>query len=162
MHVAYEIQWTKSAPKCGYFCVKKFLNQRNHMIVCGAAAIFSAITMCDCTIATKIIRRQKITRYCVLINDLESYSSFARKLLIKWYIWGKIDLKLVSAIFHQIFIFHRMIALQKLGKMFFISSKKLFSFSRYSNFCNFIFLSFFPVSHGFRGWFKKNHHHLSK
>ena len=35
-----------------------------------------------------------------------------------------------------------MIALQKLQKMFFISSKKLFSLSRYSIFCN--FASFFP------------------
>ena len=42
--------------KCGYFCVKKFINERNHMIVCGAAAIFSAtITMSDFTIATEII-----------------------------------------------------------------------------------------------------------
>ena len=53
-------------------------------------------------------------------------------------------LKLVSAIFHQIFIFHQMIALQKLWKMFFISSKKLFLFLRYLNFCIFIFPSFFP------------------
>ena len=51
----------------------------------------------------------------------------------------------------------QMIALQKLWKMFFISSKKLFLFSRYSNFCIFIFPSFFPVSHCFRGLFKKNH-----
>ena len=36
-----------------------------------------------------------------------------------------------------------MLALQKLWKMFFISSKKLFSFSRYSNFCIFVFPSFF-------------------
>ena len=47
-------------------------------------------------------------------------------------------LKLVSAIFYQIFIFHQIIALQKLWKMFFISSKKLFWFSRYSNFCIFV------------------------
>ena len=33
--------------------------------------------------------------------------------------------------------FHQMIPLQKLWKMFFISSKKLFSFSRYSHFRNF-------------------------
>ena len=65
-------------------------------------------------------------------------------------------LKLVSAIFHQIFIFYQMIALQKLWKMFFMSSKKLFSFSRYSKFCIFFFPAFFPVSHSFRGWFKKN------
>ena len=40
-------------------------------------------------------------------------------------------LKLGSAIFYQIFIFHQTVDLQKLSKMFFISSKKLFSFLRY-------------------------------
>ena len=53
-------------------------------------------------------------------------------------------LKLVSAIFYQIFIFHQMIALQKLWKRFFISSKKLFLFPRYLNFCISVFPSFFP------------------
>ena len=62
----------------------------------------------------------------------------------------------MSAIFHQFFIFNQIIAFQKLWKMFFISSKKLFSFLRYSNFCIFVFPAFFPVSHCFRGWFKKN------
>ena len=46
--------------------------------------------------------------------------------------------KRVPGIFYQIFFFffHQMIALQKLKKSFFNSSKKLFSssFSRYSNF----------------------------
>ena len=66
-------------------------------------------------------------------------------------------LKLVSVIFCQIFIFHQIIALQKLWKMFFISSKNLFSFLQYSNFCIFVLSSlFFPVSHCFKGWFKKN------
>ena len=50
-------------------------------------------------------------------------------------------LKLVSAIFYQVFIFHQMIALQKLWKMFFISCKNVF---------------YFPVSHCLRGWSKKN------
>ena len=53
-------------------------------------------------------------------------------------------LKLVSAIFYQIFIFHQIIALQKLWKMVFISSKKLFPFSKYPDICIFVFLSFFP------------------
>ena len=66
------------------------------------------------------------------------------------------SLKLVSAIFYQIFIFHQIIALQKLWKKSFISSKKLFSFSRYSNYWIFIFPSFFPVSHCSRVWFNKN------
>ena len=56
------------------------------------------------------------------------------------------SLKLMSAIFYQIFIFHQMIALQKLLKMLFISSKKLFSFLRYLNFFISFFPSFFPVS----------------
>ena len=56
----------------------------------------------------------------------------------------KPSLKLVSAVFYQIFIFHQMIALQKLWKMSFISSKKLFSLSRYSNFCISVFSSFSP------------------
>ena len=52
-------------------------------------------------------------------------------------------LKLVSAILYQFFIFSpNFFTLQKLWKMLFISSKKLFSFSRYSNFC--IFFSSFP------------------
>ena len=65
-------------------------------------------------------------------------------------------LKLVSFIFYQSFIFHQMIALQKLRKTFFISSKKLFSFLRY---LNFVFSSsplFLLVSHCFTGWSKKN------
>ena len=48
-----------------------------------------------------------------------------------------IFLKLVFAIFYHFLFFHQMIALEKLWKMFFISSKKLFSFSRYSDFGNF-------------------------
>ena len=53
-------------------------------------------------------------------------------------------LKLVSAIFYQIFILYQMITLQKLWKTFFISSKKLFSFSRYSDFSISVFPSFSP------------------
>ena len=67
-----------------------------------------------------------------------------------------LNLKLASAIFYQIFFSDRMIALQKLRKMFFISSKKLFLFSRYSDFCISVFSSFSPVSHCFRGWSKIN------
>ena len=80
---------------------------------------------------------------------------------------AKIKDPLVSTIFYQIFIFHQMIALQKLWKMFFISSKKLFSFLRYLNFCVFVFPSFFPCQlfsffspffpcRCFEGWSKKN------
>ena len=59
-------------------------------------------------------------------------------------------LKLVSAIFYQMFIFSSNGRPSKTMKsFFFISSKKLFLFSRYSNFSNF-FPSFphFPVQKG--------------
>ena len=59
----------------------------------------------------------------------------------------------MSAIF---FIFDQMIVLQKLWTIFFISSKKLFSFSRYLNFCIPSSPLFLPVSHCFRGWSKIN------
>ena len=45
------------------------------------------------------------------------------------------NLKLVSTIFIKFLFFHQMRLLQKLWKMLFISSKQLFSFWRYSNFC---------------------------
>ena len=62
----------------------------------------------------------------------------------------------MSASFYQIFIFNQIIALQKLWKIFFISSKKLFSFSRYSNSCISVLPSFLLVSHCFRDWSKIN------
>ena len=68
----------------------------------------------------------------------------------------KAYLKLVSAIFYQTFIFHHMIALRKLIRRIFISSRKLFSFLRYSNFGIFVFPYFLPVSHCFSSWSKKN------
>ena len=51
-------------------------------------------------------------------------------------------LKLVSAIFYEIFIFSLNDSPLKTMKNVFYSSKKLFSFSRYSNFCD--FFPFFP------------------
>ena len=47
-------------------------------------------------------------------------------------------LKLVSTIFYQIFIFSPNDSPLKTVKNVFISSKKVFSFSRYSKFCDFL------------------------
>ena len=60
------------------------------------------------------------------------------------------------AIFYKIFVFHQMITLQKLWKMFFISSEKLCLFSRYSNVCISVFPFFLLVSHCCRGCSKIN------
>ena len=62
------------------------------MNVCGAAPIFSAMTMSDLEIATEFIGKQKMTHYYAWMNDLDSSSSFSRKLLIKWYMEREIDL----------------------------------------------------------------------
>ena len=51
-------------------------------------------------------------------------------------------LKFVCTIFIKFLFFQQMIALQKLWKMLFISSEKLFSFSRYSIFCISVLPSF--------------------
>ena len=59
VQVVHEIQSTKNAHKCGQFCVKNFINQRNDMNVCGAAAIFSLITMFDFKIATELFENEK-------------------------------------------------------------------------------------------------------
>ena len=102
--------------------------------------------------------------------NLPSYGSESRKrcsltlFLSCLMSWGELDLsvflpegkwvalKLVSAIFYQIFIFSPNDSPSKLWKMFFASSKKLFSFSRYSNFC-ILFPSFphFPGSKSTNG-----------
>ena len=55
-------------------------------------------------------------------------------------------LKLLSTIFQQMFIYHQMIVLQKLWKMFFISSKKLFSVLRYLKSVSAIFYQIFICS----------------
>ena len=74
-----------------------------------------------------------------------------------WLTSGEWDSLLFKACVHyflsNICYFHQMIGLQKLWKMFFISSKKLFLFSRYSFFCNF-FASFphFPIQKGKWKW----------
>ena len=65
-------------------------------------------------------------------------------------------IKLVSAIFYQMLIVHQMIALQKLWKKNLFHLKSSF---RSWDIQIFVFSSsplFFPVSHCFRGWFKKN------
>ena len=79
MQVAQDIHSTKISDKCEYFPVKNSIYQRNGIIFCGAVTIFSAITMSDFIKHTGIIRKQKRTRYYASMNDLESYSSFARK-----------------------------------------------------------------------------------
>ena len=94
----------------------------------------------SCVIPTINFQRLKIFWVTLLFFFCWVYISETVSKIID----GKMYLKLVSAIFYEILILHQMIVLQKLWKMFFISSKKLFSFSRYSNFCISTFPSFSP------------------
>ena len=67
------------------------------------------------------------------------------------------SLKSCVCYFHQLFIFfHQMIALHKLWKMLFISSKKLFSFSRCSIFCISVLPLFSTCWPWLSGWSKIN------
>ena len=84
----------------------------------------------------------------ILLRNQASIKSFTNYTgLVTWLCM--FHLKLVSAVFIKFLFFQQMIALQKLWKVFFISSKKLLLFLRYSNFYNF-FPSFphFPDSKG--------------
>ena len=79
-----------------------------------------------------------------------SFHIFFRSLIFSWKKSAKIKfftliLKAYVRYFFSKFYFSPRIALQKLWKMFFNSYKKLFSFSRYSNFCIFVF-PFFSLS----------------
>ena len=67
-----------------------------------------------------------------------------------------IQVKACVCYFHQIFIVLPNKALQKLWKKLFISSKKLFSFSRYSNLCISDLPSFPTCRPLLRGWSKIN------
>ena len=78
--------------------------------------------------------------YIFLANHQPSLGSYWEEIFIHSM------LKLMSAIFHHSFISNQMIALQKIWKMFFISYKKLFLFSRYSSFCISVFSSFSPCN----------------
>ena len=95
------------------------------------------VQMC-CLMALKIDAKFKGKMTC-----LSQMTWGIWQICIGWNKWIA-NLKLVSAIFYQIFIPNQSIALQKLWRMLFISSQKLFSFSRYSIFCISIFPSFSP------------------
>ena len=70
--------------------------------------------------------------------------SFINILVVKIFVITMIYMwKLVSATFIKFLFLHQMIALQKLWKMLFISSKMLFSFLRCSIFCISVLPSFF-------------------
>ena len=110
-----------------------------------------------CTIILAFRKSKKIHRCFSIFADASIYLTLSMRksmtscaningdnFLSKQEFFMKLTLKLMSAIFYQIFIFNQMIALQKLWKMFFISSKKLFSFLRYSSFCISVFPSFSP------------------
>ena len=78
----------------------------------------------------------------ISVNHIFHVTAPNIKLLTEMLGFPKINLKLLSAIFVKFLFFHQMIGLQKLWKLLFISSTKLFSFSRYSIFCISILPSF--------------------
>ena len=82
-------------------------------------------------------------QFSVLIYQEVSIFNFKKRQAV-WALHSLKWINLKASIFQQIFIYHQMIALQKLWKMLFILSKQLFLFSRYLTFCISSFHSFFP------------------
>ena len=78
---------------------------------------------------------------------------FSYKKIWEGYLVKNLKLKVCVYYFLSNFYFCQMIVLQSLWKLFLISSKRLFSFSRHSSFCIFVFPAFFSVSLCFRGWY---------
>ena len=84
----------------------------------------------------------------------EGFVTFYNNIIQNWILDIILNLAIdmfVSAIFWQ-FFFPQNDSHSKTMKDVFISSKKLFSFSRYSNFCISIFSFFLLVSYCFRAW----------
>ena len=99
-------------------------------------------TKAICEICSKLTIKMPERRYWRLsagfIANFEQKSiDSSKKLTITEILDVFNTLNLVSTIFHQIFSFSTNDSPSKTEKMFFISSKKLFSFSRYPNICNF-------------------------
>ena len=99
-----------------------------------------------------LFSEQKLSKISYFVTCFLEIIYFA-KLLESVLQWVTLNpSKLLSAIFYQICISHQLIALQKLCKRFFMSSKKLFSFSRYSFFCISVFSSFSPCQPLLQRW----------
>ena len=80
------------------------------------------------------------TAWCKNLGCAKSKANFIPCHILKDFIYFlEKDSKACVRFFYQIFIFHQMIALQKLWKMFFISSKNLF---RSCNIQIFVYLSY--------------------
>ena len=77
----------------------------------------------------------------VLLIISTFWKSLHPKILYSTKFTAELTLTLVSAIFYQIFIYHQMIVLQEIWKIFLNSSKDFFSLS---SFCVFVFPSFSP------------------
>ena len=93
-----------------------------------------------------------VTDSCFLCTELIRYRSSPTKNLLNdsndsgWACYDKSVVlnNVIKACARYFLFFYQMRSLIKLWKMLFISSKRLFPFSRYSNFCISIFLSFSP------------------
>ena len=88
------------------------------------------------------------------LNELELKLKYLGNILYE--LLRCVLLKLVSAIFYQIFILHQMIALQKLGKMFLFHLKSSLSCQDIQFFVLCSSPLFFPVINCLRVWSKKN------
>ena len=111
-----------------YYPICKRWEKKNYQITKKVIEYQSIVILCGC-FQLKLLKKYILYNWKLKPDQNKEFSWAGLKTSCILF------LKLISAIFYQIFIFY-------LIKMFFISSKKLFSFSIYSNFC--IFFPSFP------------------
>ena len=106
-----------------YYPICKRWEKKNYQITKKVIEYQSIVILCGC-FQLKLLKKYILYNWKLKPDQNKEFSWAGLKTSCILF------LKLISAIFYQIFIFY-------LIKMFFISSKKLFSFSIYSKFCNF-------------------------
>ena len=134
---------------CSYITLNDFsyiMITKGKSLIIDCECLISSLSECLC-----LFHSMFMTAFPPILWYAEFFDSFIFDLSTA----VKCVLKLVSTIFYQIFIFHQMIALPKLWKMFFHLKSSFWSWDIQI----FVYSSsplFFRVSHCFRGWFKKN------
>ena len=133
------VLWIFSFVLLNYHCKsgqiwKRTTKDLKNQLMCGHFNIF------DFRFSDTLHLHSRSQRFLVLHQRVTHFWTCSLwKLLICLFRCAREHFKAVPTFFIKFSFFHQMIALQKQWKKFFISSKKLFSFSRYSSFC-----SFFP------------------
>ena len=92
--------------------------QTNLMDVCGPASIVSAIVLSSDTLLSSILKTKSPPKRFCWLSMLDKYSEYIRKVLVAWFVKGKIDLSLLNkgSIIPQVSAFHLVLMTMKTNK----------------------------------------------